>query len=420
MIRTSHSRRGGVLVQVLIVLTALVALMVSLAATQRASLGEVQHRLSRRRAEIAARSAVARALSVLQSADTNLVTLADDWATLGDRGNEVFELGDATFRLEIVDAGALVNVNTATEEQLRRLPVTEEQVDSLLDWREDGQQARANGAKDDYYGGLDVPYEAARQPLATLTELLLVRGWTARSLYLPQEDDIVNTALDALDDAGNALPLAGLLTTDGGAPNTRVDGTAKVNLNVAQLNGAALTQFGINPQIANQVAAGGPYTTMRELLIAPGVTPDVQRQLLDGATTVPTNRLEGKINVNTATQAVLETLPGMTSDIAASLVSRQSAGLASLGDLVSVPGLSGVVLSQIADAVAVGSDTWIVRAYGSSGAVGVAVEAVVGMRDGRMRVITWNRLPNSRVPSWWNWQTDDTAANRPPTLGARP
>jgi hypothetical protein len=60
-------------------------------------------------------------------------------------------------------------------------------------------------------------------------------------------------------------------------------------------------------------------------------------------------------------------------------------------------------LALIADSVGVGSDTWIVRAYGESGGVGVALEAVVGRRGDRTRVLSFDRLSGGQVPEWWNW-----------------
>jgi len=400
-----NSRQAGVMVQALVVLAGLVVLITTLAADQRVVLREIQVRIDRRRAELAARAAVQRSLSSIASANTSLLTLADDWAVLGNRGGDEFEVGGATFRVEIIDAGSMVNVNTVSEDSLRLLPLGDEQVDGLLDWREDGGAPRPSGGRNEYYESLQQPYESARLPLSTVGELLLVRGWTARNLY-SVDDTVQTTATVPTADNGDRLPLAGVLTTDSGAPNNRADGTPRINLNQPNLNAAAFAQFGVDPLIATQLIAAGPFTTLRELLIAPGVTPDVQQQLLNGATTVSSDRLTGLVNVNTASQSVLETLPGLTSDVASAIVARQSTGLASLGELATVPGLEGPALAAIADRVTVAGDTWIVRAFGQSGDTTVAVEAVVGIRGGRPKVITYQRLPDTGVPAWWNWSTD--------------
>jgi hypothetical protein len=136
---------------------------------------------------------------------------------------------------------------------------------------------------------------------------------------------------------------------------------------------------------------------------------NLQRQLLSGVTFTGNTRLQGKINLNTAPQAVLETVPNVTPEIASAIVAQQTAGFQGLGDLLTVPGVGGALLPQLADTFTVGSDTWTVRAYGESGGYGVAVEAVVGIRNNRPQVITYNRLPDTGIPAWWNWNDTTTA-----------
>jgi general secretion pathway protein K len=417
--KARRHRRGSVLVEALMVIAGLLGLMAVLAADQRAALRQTQDRLRARRAEVAARSAVARALGVLQSADPNRVTLDDDWARLGDGGAREFALASAgggadagaTFRLQILDAGSRVDVNTASEDQLARLPLTQEQIDSLLDWREPDTAGRPSGAKDDYYNALTEPYNAKLGRLTTLDELLLVRGWTARALYAPpDQQNVVSTAVSAQDAAGNPLPLADLLTADAGAPNVQADGSARLNLGAGgRLNAAALEQFGVTAAVAQQIAAGGPYTSFADLLAVPGVTPDAAGRLMDAVSFTNGERVEGKLNLNTAPAAALQTLPDLPPDVATAIADRQGAGgFATVGEVTTVPGVTAALLPRLADAVTVGSDTWVVRAYGASGGVGSAVEAVVGLRSGRLRVLTWQTVAGPGVPEWWGWPAEPT------------
>ena len=406
-----RARRAGVMVQALVVLAGLVVLIGTLAADQRVRAAEIQYRMSRRRAEVAAKSGLLRAVAALQGADSNRLSLEDEWATLGSAGSEEFPLDGSTFRVQIIDAGSLIDINTVGADQLALLPMEPEQSDSLLDWREGGTVPRANGAKDEYYTSLDSDYQTARQPFRTLSELLLVKGWTPRRLY-EVDEDVETTATVPTDADGNRLALAALLTVGSGAPNTTAQGTNRVNINVANLSANVLVQFGLNLQTAVRVAQGGPYNNLRELLLAPGVTPDVQQRILDGATAVATQRVEGLVNVNTASQTVLESL-GLTSDIASAIVSRQSHGFASLGELGTVPGLDGPELARIADRVTLGGDTWVVRTQGRSGDVAVCLEAVVGIRDGRARILDWTTLPDLDVPAWWAWSEPTVVGGAP-------
>ena len=381
--QVTKARRGYILVQALVVIAGLLALMAMLAADQRVSTEAVQNRLRLRRAEAADDAAVARALAVVQETNPSVVTLKDNWAQLGDNGNEEFDLGDATFRMQIVDAGALVNVNSAAPEQMERLPLTQEQIHCLLDWREPKTQARPDGAKDGYYTALPTPYTAKLGPLATTEDLLLVKGWTGQTLYQvppPAASDQLLT-----NSEGVSLPLASLLTVDSGVPNTRADGSPRINLGQPGADPDALTRAGINDDLARQIAAQSPFASWSALLALPETQSESANPLLDIATFTNDRRVEGKINLNTAPQAVLRTLPAVSPALASAIVSRQSAGFRSLSELASVPGAAPPRLAQLAGSFTVGSDTWIVRAYGRSGGVGAAVEAVVGLREGRAK-----------------------------------
>ncbi|MCA9257232.1 MAG: general secretion pathway protein GspK [Phycisphaerales bacterium] len=116
-------------------------------------------------------------------------------------------------RYGFTDECARLDLNNATEQQLRRLfndviPQTTEDavdinilVDSLLDWREAGDTARPNGAKDAWYGALYPPYRAKKAPFSTIEELLLVRGFEGWIVY--GEDYNQNGLLDPNEDDGD-------------------------------------------------------------------------------------------------------------------------------------------------------------------------------------------------------------------------
>jgi type II secretory pathway component PulK len=373
-----RAQRGSVMILALIALGALVALMVSIESTERIAAQTEQNRLRHRRAELAARSAVARALAYIELATPTSVTLNDDWALLGDSGNIKFDMGDgmSSFRVQVIDENSLINVDnfstatgTTTPAQLEYLPLTPQQSDSLIDWMTSSQNPRPNGAKNSYYNSLPQPYNTTLTKIDTLYDLLLIQGWTANMLLEPQTD--VQTSNGPLEDAnGNVLPLIDVLAADP-RPNT----TAAAYID--------------------------------------------------------------RINANTATQTVLETIPGMTTAQAANIVAGQTAGYTSLQQFVrQVPGrlpgvtqptnTNGRTTPLTSSILNVGSDTWIIRAYGESGGVGVALEVTAGFRSATgtpatgaagagaaaastvVRPVTWNELPNTAVPDWWEWTTPAT------------
>lgn len=133
MRRTNAS--GFVLIQALVAIAGLLALLAILVADQRAELGVIQARLRERRAEQAVLSAAALAIEAVSQANTNVVMQTDAWAQLGGNANTTYTFDNgATLRMQIVDCASMLNPNTATESQLQQLPLTQAQIDSLLDW----------------------------------------------------------------------------------------------------------------------------------------------------------------------------------------------------------------------------------------------------------------------------------------------
>jgi len=118
-------------------------------------------------------------------------------------------------RIGISDEAAKLNLNTATERQLRvlvRAAIGEENeeseeftpqdiVDAILDWRDPDRKPRgeAGDTEGDYYRRLPQPYKVKNGPFDTVEELLLVKGVTGQILYgedfdrngllTPNEDD---------------------------------------------------------------------------------------------------------------------------------------------------------------------------------------------------------------------------------------
>lgn len=408
---------GFIFIVALVVIAGLIALLAMLVADQKAGVQAIQTGLRQRRAEAAAEAGVARAMAVLDTANANTVTLNDAWAQQGSNGDEAYDLNGALTRMQIVDAASLININTASSSSLQLLPLDQDQIDSLLDWRETGTTARADGAKDAYYNALPQPYNTRLGPLDTVDELLLVRNWTAQALYQSPSTTTGTVAAPTsasgsvtmpTDINGNILPLASLFTVDSGSPNTRSTGTARINFSTRGLNTAALGRLGITGPLANRIAQGAPYTSFTTLFAVRGMNPTTEQILLNAASFSTSTRLVGKVNLNTATQAVLQSVPTISQAVATTIVGRQSTGFQTLGELATLAGVPPNQVGPIADAVSIGSDTWIVRSYGESGGVGVAVEVVVRLTSGTMHVVTWSKINTTTLPGWWNWQAQPT------------
>ncbi|MFP4087443.1 MAG: general secretion pathway protein GspK [Desulfobacteraceae bacterium] len=95
-----------------------------------------------------------------------------------------FEAG--AFRVRVDNESGKININGANENLLKMMveafDLEEQQrdiiVDSILDWRDENDLRRLNGAEDDYYQSLPEPYECKDGDFDSVEELLLVRGVT--------------------------------------------------------------------------------------------------------------------------------------------------------------------------------------------------------------------------------------------------
>lgn len=423
--------RGYIFIEALIAMTLLLSLMAIMAANQRANVQDIQNRIEQRQADAAVDAGIARALGEIESANSNIVTQTDDWETLGSNGDEQFTLANtgASFRVQMVDANSMLDLNYATQAQLELLPLEPEQVDCLLDWRSAGETPRSDGAKDSFYNSLLVPYNAKLGPLTTVDEALLIDNWTGETLYQPptlaSNVTLPNSVL------GVTLPLASMFTVDSGAPNTQASGAARINFSRGGISARQLQFYGISPGQANLIASinpnsggrggrggGGvapgqgvtpPYSSFSQLLGVRGLNSLTCAALLNVATFTNSTRVQGKLNINTASDAALQTLPAMPTGLDQTIVQQQSDGFQTLGQIATIPGMSPPVLALMADNFTIGSDTWIVHIYGQSGSATSAVEAVVGLRSGLPQIISYTKLHTVGIPSWWNWNTQTSA-----------
>jgi general secretion pathway protein K len=101
------------------------------------------------------------------------------------------KLGNGALRVRLIDEGGKINLNRADESTLRRVltnigveePRRSVLVDSILDWVDQDDLHRINGAENDYYESLSPPYTAKNGLFHTVEELLWVRGMTAELFF---------------------------------------------------------------------------------------------------------------------------------------------------------------------------------------------------------------------------------------------
>lgn len=416
-----RSIRGAVLLQVLIVVTALVAIVAVVASNHKQTSNVLLGKMQLMRAEAASRAGLNQALASLTTVNTNLVTMNDDWYLAGQQGDEQFDLGNASFRYQIIDAGSLIDINAATSTLLLNMSLTAEQSDSLLDWKDAATSTRANGADDAVYTQLATPYQKTSRPLRTLSELLLINGWTPFTLYGAPDDSAGQSAngLQGNTAGTRTLPLRSLIVLDPGSPNTQGNGNQRVNVNQQITNINGLTQLGLDRGTATNLQRNAPWENFRTLFQQNALGTSQANIILNSVGFTADTRLTGKINLNTAPQAVLELLPDMTPELVSEILSRQSSGISNVGDIATFPNVTNGVISQIADYFTVGSDTFIIRALGVAGQQAVAIEATVRITNGTPQIVNLERFPASySAPEWWQWTAEPTVTTQ--VLGQTP
>jgi DNA uptake protein ComE-like DNA-binding protein len=304
---------------------------------------------------------------------------------------ETFDGLPDIIRFGITPEAGKLNLNTASEEQITELlnPLLvglgldnpQELINALLDWRDEDDTLRDDGAESqDHYNLLEPAYSAKNGRFDTVEELLLVKGFSAAILY--GEDVNRNGVLDVNEDDGDATfpyydnqdgdldrGIAPFLTVWSRELDTASDNKARINLNADAITvGTQLEQYfqegelsdatleflgGLKGSDFNFSQIGSPaelYQRMDEVTEEgeEGAGSSAPAELADSPVTLEElpyivdylstrssedaeEPIEGLININTAPIRVLVLIPGMTSEAAAAIVdTRQQADADSL------------------------------------------------------------------------------------------
>jgi len=218
-----RNERGVALMLALLFIVLLTALVVEYMYESNVDSAFVQGYTSEFEAYIAARSAVASGIALLEQdlleayeAGGELFdSLHDPWA----QGVQFQPINNAIMQCRIEDEYGKINLNALmspdgeerNEVLIRALETLFEMrgaeadvVDAILEWTD--PQGAPNGAGqrdsgDSYYQTLDIPYGSKQAPMDSVEELLLIRGITPELFYGDPEED--------------QLPLPRLLTVNG-------------------------------------------------------------------------------------------------------------------------------------------------------------------------------------------------------------
>lgn len=336
-LRVTNLRRGSVLIIVLWIAFGLVAMALFFANSMSSELRASDNRVEMLAADQAIEGAARYVTKILAEQGTNgLVPYLNDYASeavaVGDahfwligRNDGQTSLSDVSYGL--VDEGSKLNINNTnvTLEMLELLPrMTTELAAAIIDWRDADEDLTSGGAEADAYARLRPPYYCKNAPFDTLGELKLVNGATMEILL---GDDLNrNGVLDVNESSesrsGVSAPgIMEYLTVSSSEPNTRADGSTRVNVNNRN-ELISLVSEAIGAAAANRIRAlpQGQYGSILEFYRASGLTATEFASIETEITTTTGATIPGRVNVNTASAAVLTCIPGIGEDKAAELV----------------------------------------------------------------------------------------------------
>jgi type II secretory pathway component PulK len=347
-------RRGSVLIIVLWICVGLVALTLYFANAMTSELRASDNRYAMLAADQAIEGAARYVSNVLTNQATNgVVPYRNDYlaaqvsvgnAPDDDANAHFWLIGRDTSQQEtpnqitfgLVDEGSKLNINNpnVTPEMLELLPrMTPELAAAIVDWRDADDDISTGGAESETYARLRPAYLCKNAPFDSVDELRLVAGATMDILV--GTDLNRNGVLDPNEsnEGRSGVVASGIMeyiTVYSREPNTRVDGTPRVNVNGNRQELQTLLTDTFSAERAGQVLSqlGPPnrqFGSLLEFYLAARMTEPEFIQIEADITTTAGASIEGRVNVNTTSAAVLACIPGIGDDKSVELVNYRLA-----------------------------------------------------------------------------------------------
>lgn len=337
--------RGSVLIVALIVLFALAAMTLAMSHGARIDAAASANGAGAIQAGEIARGAERWLLSIIETEGAEAALRDESEFEQRSLGGGYFwvvrpDYGDPDLpECGLTDEAGKLNINAAAVESLRMLPgMSDEMAAAVVDWRDENEEAEANGAEAQYYLTLPQPYRAKNAPFEYVEELLLVRGFERPWLFggaTPEEISGLSSrgssSSVAFSEQALQTGLLDYLTVFSVDPGLNNDGTETVNANIPnerdrlrEAFAARLTQSRAD-EIVDTIG-NNPLRDVFDLYFRAQMTPEEFRSIEDLFRTSNQVERPGMINVNTAPREVLLATEGLTeADVETLLAQRPSA-----------------------------------------------------------------------------------------------
>jgi DNA uptake protein ComE-like DNA-binding protein len=256
---------------------------------------------------------------------------------------------DREYRYGLTDEAGKINLNTASQEMLLKLPgMTAELAASIIDWRDTDSDVTAGGAEDEYYLLQPTPYHCKNGPFETVDEILLVKGASEDLLY--GEDTNLNGLLDPQENDGDVSepPDNGDGQLDRGfydyltvySTEANVDSEGNTRINITDASALQDLQTLLQEtfkedralEIMQRLGTSTTYNSILQFYYRSGMTYKEFSQVADKLTTSSETTLPGLVNVNTACKEVLLCLPGLEEKDVDDLIAYRTANTSAAGE----------------------------------------------------------------------------------------
>jgi len=424
--RSAHPPSGTVLIVTIWVVLVLAGLALVFARSMRVAAAVSANHVASLQAECIAAGAREYIVSQLVAATTEQTTSSQASPTYQEMqvGDGYFWVlrsnleSDREFDYGLTDEAGKINLNSASQEMLQRLPgMTAELAASIIDWRDEDSDVTTGGAEDEYYLLQADNYHCKNAPLETVDEILLIKGASEDLLY--GEDTNLNGVLDDCENDGdqsdppdnrNGRLDAGFydyVTVYSVENNVDAQSNSRVNLNSGSTRSDVqkLLQEAVTADRALEIMALIPtnpsYTNVLDFYFRTGLTFKEFSPIADRLTTSSAQTLPGLVNVDAAPKEVLMCLPGLEESDVEALLSYRSANSDKLTSIAWV--------TEVLDrAKAVGIGSYItVRSYqysadivclSGNGRAYKRYKAVIDMQGSSPRVVYWKTLTDFGWP----------------------
>lgn len=441
---TTGGKKGLVIVAVLWVVMLLIVIV---AVVGRNSQFDTKIRVGRTdelRCRWACRAGVETAIAVLNDDLRGSDSLTDSWSENEEYFNNV-KLEQCYFTVRVVDEASKLNVNTVSKQQLLRLVdegMTEEIADAIIDWRDKDDEPRGGGAEVGYYENLRYRYRVRNGSFRTIRELLLVKGVTEELLY--GEDTNLNDILDYNEKDGDESPPAdnqddkldkgwvAYLTCYSYDKNKDAIGNERININEADEEKLA-KELNITEPHAKWIVENrkkDKYKSITDLVndkspkeakkdskknSEKAVPLDLEtfKNIADKITVDDRGKIQGRVNINTASKEVLAALLGddeTAEQLADEIITYREgllSGMQSIAEVMNVKSMKVDTFKKIANYITTRSDVFTVRCLaiadrGNVRGVKLQTEAVMDRSLTPCKILYWYQGPG---PTLWGPQT---------------